>query len=207
MWAAVTKHQSLSGSWAAEANCSSRSWKCEVRLPTGLGSDKKYLQGCGWLSFHCIIIWRKEVKEAAESFCFVSPFIKASLSSCWETEILNNILWTEKELWDWKTKCTTPRSTIMKFVVGRLRTGRKDRAGRLKIQKHWQLYCAAPKWVLEDSKGTKLKVVFGYKVRNMSVPTGTEIFSFPHRCLMTINICIRKRHSCRFHIRQRQGWK
>lgn len=135
----------------------------------------------------------------------LSPFIKASLSSWWETEILNNI--TEKELWDWKTKCTTPRSTIMKFVVGRLHTGRKDRAGRLKIQKHWQLHCAPPKWVLEDLKGTKLKVVFDYKVRNMSVLTGTEIFSFPHRCLMTINICIRKRHSPSFHIRQRQGWK
>lgn len=107
----------------------------------------------------------------------LSPFIKASLSSCWETEILNNI--TEKELWDWKTKCTTPRSTIMKFVVGRLHTGRKDRAGRLKIQKHWQLHCAPPKWVLEDLKGTKLKVVFDYKVRNMSVLTGAEIFSSP----------------------------
>lgn len=57
--------------WAAEANCSSRSWKCEIRLPTGLGSGKKYLQGCRWLSFHHIITWRKEVKEAAESFCFV----------------------------------------------------------------------------------------------------------------------------------------
>ena len=66
----------------------------------------------------------------------LSPFIKAPLSCCWETEILNNILWTEKELWDWKTRCITPRSIRSlykkyKFVVGRLHTGRKNRVGRL----------------------------------------------------------------------------
>lgn len=78
--------------------------------------------GCRWLSFHHIITWRKEVKEAAESFCFckdktLSPFIKAS-SSCWESEILNNILETEKELWDWKTKCTTSKKYNYEVCCG-----------------------------------------------------------------------------------------
>ena len=69
----------------------------------------------------------------------------------------------------------------MKFVVGKLHTGRKNGAGRQKIQRHLQLHCASLKGVQGDLKGATLKIVFDYQVRSLSVLTRTGIFFLPHQ--------------------------
>ena len=141
-----------------------------------------------------------------------SPFIKASLSCCWETEILNNILWTEKELWDWKTRCITPRSTrslykkYKKLVVGRLHTGRKNRAGRLEDPEAAAL-CTAKMGTGRFNRNKTESSIWLSSKKQVCTDWNWDFFSFPHSSLMTINICIRKRHSSSFHIRQRQGSK
>ena len=98
--------------------------------------------------------------------------------------ILNNILQTEKELWDWKTKEATPWSAVRKFTVGSIHTYKQDGADRDPEAWHAQQHSApTPRTGTKRHTGRfkrpKLNTEPYYQRRGTSTPMGTGGFP-PH---------------------------
>lgn len=65
----------------------------------------------------------------------------------------------------------------MKFIVGNLHIGMKDRADIIQRASTAALCTAPPKGVQGNLKGPGLQTEFDYQGRSMSAPHGTRVFS------------------------------
>lgn len=128
------------------------------------------------------------------------------LIPCWKAEILNSVLRTEKGLWDQKWRGDTMKCNY-EVRCGKLTTGQEGSGWRT-TQGRSQLPSVPTKGVQGNWKGPKLVIDSDYQVGRQSGPKEPRVFPALGRSVVVsgpLPICVTRRHSCSFRIRQRQG--